>query len=198
MFSILVPGFNVFWGISWYLQDELTVLYRLNGLTGQDFVSDTKKFEFPTQYTIPQNMRKVIYLPIEENLERTHILAIVDENLKIHLYPNHEYAANMFKDFASTFYFTLGHTWNEENAFRGYRAVETKDGWLGDLVWDFKAPENERIVSVGKKNSYGNMHIFEKYIYAYQWAMFIDFSDYIVDRKSCIFGTNIGQPQRAL
>lgn len=78
----------------------MTRLFRLDALTGNDFIptdnnppnvntsnnnNNVLSSKFPPVFDIPSKIRQIFKLPLEEPEERTHILALVDEDLKARL-----------------------------------------------------------------------------------------------------------------
>jgi len=57
----------------------------LNALTGKDFIPSENKEHFPSELSIPIVTKRILKLSVEEPDERTHIVALIDEELKARL-----------------------------------------------------------------------------------------------------------------
>jgi hypothetical protein len=57
----------------------------LNALTGENFVPTENTKYFPPEVSIPITTKRILRLPVEEPDERTHIIALIDEELKARL-----------------------------------------------------------------------------------------------------------------
>ncbi|CAG8465850.1 4436_t:CDS:10 [Ambispora leptoticha] len=100
---------------------------------------------------------KIYKLPIEEPEERTHVLALVDKELKVYLYPETLGAVKAFKDFAlsSPFYFTLIDAIGGKH-LAGYRVELLQSNYTlpfeSNLLWAISFPDDERIAAIAKRN----------------------------------------------
>lgn len=57
----------------------------MNGLTGENFIPTENENSFPPELSIPITTKRILKLPVEEPDERTHIIALIDEELKARL-----------------------------------------------------------------------------------------------------------------
>ena len=60
----------------------------MNGLTGENFVPTENEKYLPSELSIPITTKHIFILPVEEPYERTHIIALIDEELKARLIYN--------------------------------------------------------------------------------------------------------------
>ncbi|CAG8592704.1 10490_t:CDS:2, partial [Acaulospora colombiana] len=149
--------------------NTLTRLFRLNALTGEDFLPTENASYFPSTFDIQGNTRKIFKLPLEEPEERTHILALIGEGLKARLifinlmflfapfltiYPNHDSAIRAFRKFASSFYFALSDGIGS-NGLKGYGLVsetdDIKEPFKIENLWTIEFPESEKVVAIGHR-----------------------------------------------
>ncbi|KAK9765069.1 hypothetical protein K7432_006895 [Basidiobolus ranarum] len=149
---------------------KVTVLYRLNALTGEDLQSELQ-FN-PAEVTFPFIPKKIIKLPLEDPVEKCSILALVDSNDRFHLYPEQ---AEVFAEFASSFYFTLGDVVGSDK-IEGFQVVSNPISSVLDIQqqWVINFPKGETVVAVGEKPSYekvaslgrvlGNRSVLYKYL----------------------------------
>ncbi|RUS14506.1 hypothetical protein BC937DRAFT_93709 [Endogone sp. FLAS-F59071] len=157
---------------------QTTVLYRLNALTGQDFIADPAlSAKFPATIVYPFGVKKVFKLPFEEPDERTHPLVVVDETTeRFHLYPSTAETSRLLAEFAPNLYFKLDAL--ESGSLKGYRVVVPENGAEKgldpELLWKIGFPNNEQVVAFGEKNAYekiaslgrvlGNRNVLYKYL----------------------------------
>ncbi|RHZ82351.1 hypothetical protein Glove_109g123 [Diversispora epigaea] len=158
----------------------LTRLFRLNALTGNDFIltDDNNVLNFPPTFDIPGKIRKIFKLPLEESEERTHILALVDEDLKVSLYPNHEGAMKAFVKFAPSFYFVLTDGVGS-NFLKGYNiagnVLDTNEyPFKAEEIWAMEFSVDEKLAAIGQRPHYekvaslgrvlGNRSVLYKYL----------------------------------
>ena len=72
-----------------FKQGEIvTRLFRLNALTGENFVPTENVEHFPPELSIPITTKRLLRLSVEEPDERTYIIALIDEELKARLIYN--------------------------------------------------------------------------------------------------------------
>ena len=57
----------------------------MNALTGENFIPTENEKSFPPELSIPIMTKRILRLPVEEPDERTHIIALIDEELKARL-----------------------------------------------------------------------------------------------------------------
>jgi hypothetical protein len=160
-----------------------TGFVRLNGLTGQDFIShipETQGFFEPVVAT-SIGVDKIMRLPIEDPDEKTHMLAIYEAGSgRVYIYPDTNNARIKFmQEFIPSFYFSYQ---KEDGSMTGYKVVE---GYRGSLkvepVWDFELPEDEESVAVSHKQPFekvaslgralGNRNVLYKYLNPHMFAM---------------------------
>ncbi|ORX89945.1 DUF1620-domain-containing protein [Basidiobolus meristosporus CBS 931.73] len=152
---------------------KVTVVYRLNALTGEDLHSE-QQFS-PSHVTLPFIAKKVVKLPFEDPVDKSAILAFVAEDNQFYLYPDHADASKTFAEHASSFYLTLGDTVGSSK-IEGFQAVPNPVSSVLDLQqqWALNLPQDETIVAVGEKPSYekiaslgrvlGNRAVLYKYL----------------------------------
>ncbi|CAG8433616.1 1193_t:CDS:10 [Ambispora gerdemannii] len=139
-----------------------THLFRINAITGKDFVPGSNNDDLPSSLSLSFIHKEVYKLPIEEPEERTHVLALVDKELKVYLYPETLGSLKVFKDFAlsSSFYFTLIDPVGG-NHLAGYRVKLSRSNYTSpfesDLLWAINFPENESIAAIAKRNLHENV-----------------------------------------
>ncbi|CAG8693541.1 7769_t:CDS:10, partial [Dentiscutata erythropus] len=127
---------------------NITCLFRLNALTGEDFVTD-HEIVAPTEdnvpFSIPTTAHRIFKLPVEEPDERTHIIALLDEDLKAS-------SLKAFQKFATSFYFTLSEGIGGKS-LNGYNVVVDKisQPFSINRLWKFSFPEGNTIVAIGHK-----------------------------------------------
>ncbi|RIA80203.1 hypothetical protein C1645_12520 [Glomus cerebriforme] len=129
----------------------VTRLFRLNALTGENFIPTENEKYFPSELSLPIITKRILKLPVEEPDERTHIIALIDEELKFHIYPNHENAVKAFIQFAPSFYFTLSDDIGEKS-LKGYKVVKNNvQPFDITEVWILNFPEGESIAAIGRR-----------------------------------------------
>lgn len=122
-------------------------LYRLDGMTGADYVSSILTEYFEPELITGTRFAKVMRLPVEEPDERTHVLALYEAGTtRVYIYPDSEGARKAFLEFKPDFYFAQRHSNNR--SIRGYRVHE---GYRGSLtaqpVWTLDLPTDAKIVA---------------------------------------------------
>ncbi|CAG8567158.1 11512_t:CDS:10, partial [Dentiscutata heterogama] len=127
---------------------NITCLFRLNALTGEDFVTDHEIValtEDNVPFSIPTTAHRIFKLPVEEPDERTHIIALLDEDLKAS-------SLKAFQKFAASFYFTLSEGIGGKS-LNGYNVVVDKisQPFSINRLWKFSFPEGNTIVAIGHK-----------------------------------------------
>ncbi|ORZ15782.1 hypothetical protein BCR42DRAFT_42767 [Absidia repens] len=166
-----------------------THLYRLNGLTGQDYVTTSTDADvqdaFDPQLMTETSLAKVMVLPLEEPDEHTHVLALFDAaTTRVFIYPGTDGARLVTKPFWSKFYFQHPFTPSTTNqqqqqqqsvGLKGYQVVE---GYRGSLtaqpVWNMILPQGEQLLIVDGQRQHhqaasigrvlGNRNVFYKYL----------------------------------
>ncbi|CAO3582557.1 unnamed protein product [Absidia cylindrospora] len=162
-----------------------THLYRLNGLTGQDYVTSSTDTDvqdaFDPQLMTETSLAKVMVLPLEEPDEHTHVLALYDAaTTRVFIYPGTDGARLVTTPFWSKFYFQ--HSFNssttnqqQSSGLKGYQVVE---GYRGSLtaqpVWNMVLPQGEQLLTVDGQRQHhqaasigrvlGNRNVFYKYL----------------------------------
>ncbi|KXS09605.1 DUF1620-domain-containing protein [Gonapodya prolifera JEL478] len=149
-----------------------TTIRLLNGITGEDFTADTDPFKQATT-TVDAKVASIIKLPIEEPHERTHVLALLDTDSKVHLFPNTAETRAAFAEFSPSYYF---YEQNQNNGLLGRQAViddndgaviDTRETWRvnfapGESITVLGTPWNGRVASVGRV--LGNRSVLYKYL----------------------------------
>ncbi|CAG8515703.1 6939_t:CDS:10 [Diversispora eburnea] len=133
----------------------LTRLFRLDALTGNDFIltDDNNVSNFPPTFDISGKIREIFKLPLEESEERTHILALVDEDLKarliIRLFSNR--AIKAFVKFTPSFYFVL--TDGVGSSFlKGYNIADTNEyPYKAEEMWAMEFSVDEKLAAIGQR-----------------------------------------------
>lgn len=161
---------------------EETHFYRLDGLTGQDYISSIPEAQehFEPQLITATKLAKVMRLPIEDPEERTHILALFEAGSgRVYIYPDTHGARDAFKNFMDHFYFIHQ---TKSGLFKGYKVAE---GYRGSLyavpVWTLDIPADEKVVAVGERQPYekvalmgrvlGNRNVLYKYLNPHMFAV---------------------------
>ncbi|KAG2223376.1 hypothetical protein INT45_002871 [Circinella minor] len=175
--SVKSPPLIVVIGRTGGIGYEETHFYRLNALTGEDYIASSLTPEmqefFDPQLITETRIAKVMRLPIEEPDEHTHILALYDAgSSRTYIYPDTEGSRQAFLSYKDKFYFVEQ---KQDRLFRGYQIDE---GYRGSLnaqqVWTLAIPEDETIVAVGGREPYekvallgqvlGNRNVMYKYL----------------------------------
>ncbi|KAI8141918.1 hypothetical protein BJV82DRAFT_670011 [Fennellomyces sp. T-0311] len=181
--SVKLPPLVVVIGHSGGAGYEETHFYRLNALTGEDYVASSLSPEmqlfFDPQLITETRIAKVMRLPIEEAEEHTHILALYEAgSSRVYIYPDTESARQSFQAYLEKFYFVQQST----GSFKGYQVHE---GFRGSLtaqpVWTFDIPKDESVVAVSERQSYekvallgrvlGNRNVMYKYLNPHMFAV---------------------------
>ncbi|KAL1919740.1 uncharacterized protein VTP21DRAFT_1671 [Calcarisporiella thermophila] len=140
----------------------LAQIIRLNGLTGGDVLGESDQDYHTTSVSqLAYRANQVFMLPLEENVHRTHLLAFVDQNAKLHIYPPGvtEITQKQLDEFLKTFYFALSDGINSQS-IRGYRvrdADKSAGSYTTELVWSLKLAKDERIVALGEKPAHDKL-----------------------------------------
>ncbi|KAI9314818.1 hypothetical protein BX666DRAFT_1861888 [Dichotomocladium elegans] len=183
--SVKMPPLMVVIGESGspHLGYEETHIYRLNALTGEDYIStipEASQYFEPRIFT-ESKIAKVMRLPIEEPDEHTHILAFYESGTsRVYIYPDTEAARMRFLQFTKSFYFVQPTT--KTQGFKGYQVVE---GYRGSLsakpMWTFDIPGGEQLVAVSERQPYervaligrvlGNRNVMYKYLNPHMFAV---------------------------
>lgn len=157
---------------------NITRLFRLNALTGEDFITDHEivtHTEDNISFSIPTIAHRIFKLPVEEPDERTHIIALLDEDLKLHIYPNHKSSLKAFQKFSASFYFTLSDGIGGKS-LNGYKVAIEKISQPFSIsrLWKLNFPEGNTIVAIGHKPNHekvaslgrvlGNRSVLYKYL----------------------------------
>ncbi|KAJ3017234.1 hypothetical protein HKX48_003655 [Thoreauomyces humboldtii] len=124
--------------------DQQTILYRLNALNGDAYTEDGA-----AAMERHSAIQKIIKLPVEEVIGRTHIMALVGDDLKIRVSPSSEAGFGAFREFAPQFflYLTEGPGSSE---ISGYSVEDSgKDVFPLKSVWKLDFPDGEVIAAVG-------------------------------------------------
>ncbi|CAO3659685.1 unnamed protein product [Rhizopus stolonifer] len=174
--SVKLPPIIVAIGsVSDPMEGEATGFIRLNALTGDNYISTIPEAEdfFEAIVTTTIDVDKVLYLPIEEPEERTHLLAIFEANTeRVYIYPDTTAARDRFTaEFLPKFYFSA----ENEKGMKGFKVVEGYRGSLKVLpVWNFILPKGEEILTSSKPQSHekvallgralGNRNVLYKYL----------------------------------
>ncbi|CAJ0753240.1 15632_t:CDS:10 [Entrophospora sp. SA101] len=131
---------------------------RLNALTGEDFISNEHVENYPPIYSISGISRRIFKLPVEEPDERMHIIAVIDDDSKLHLYPNHKNSRKAFKNFTPSFYFTLSENTIHSEGLKGYSVNANISDELQHFdiseVWNIHFPDDEKISAIGHRPQY--------------------------------------------
>ncbi|CAG8644959.1 10223_t:CDS:10, partial [Acaulospora morrowiae] len=134
-----------------------TRLFRLNALTGEDFIPTENALLFPSTFDVQGSTQKIFKLPLEEPEERTHILALIVKE---------------FLKFAPSFYFAL----SGSNNLKGYGFVLDKNNSLFEIdeLWNIEFPEGDKIAAIGHRPQHekvaslgrvlGDRSVFYKYL----------------------------------
>ncbi|CAJ0651772.1 14283_t:CDS:10 [Entrophospora sp. SA101] len=134
---------------------------RLNALTGEDFISNEHVENYPPIYSISGISRRIFKLPVEEPDERMHIIAVIDDDSKLHLYPNHKNSRKAFKNFTPSFYFTLSENTIHSEGLKGYSVNANISDELQHFdiseVWNIHFPDDEKISAIGHRPQYGKL-----------------------------------------
>ncbi|KAI8335748.1 hypothetical protein BC941DRAFT_377420 [Chlamydoabsidia padenii] len=161
-----------------------THFYRLNGLTGQDYVASSPdtdvRNDFDSQLVTETSLAKVMMLPLEEPDEHTHLLALFDAGTtRVFIYPSTENARLVAKPFWSKFYFqyTPATVKQQQNpvVLKGYQVVEGyRNSLTAQPVWNMALPKGEQLVVLdGQRQRHqaaslgrvlGNRNVFYKYL----------------------------------
>ncbi|CAG8670205.1 15987_t:CDS:10, partial [Racocetra fulgida] len=134
-------------------KSNITCLFRLNALTGEDFITDHEIYT-PTDnnisFSIPTVARRIFKLPVEEPDERTHIIALLDEDLKARLI-----SLKAFQKFAASFYFALSDGIGSKS-LKGYSVAIDKVSQPFNInrLWELNFPEGNNIVAIGHRPSH--------------------------------------------
>ncbi|KAG0188526.1 hypothetical protein DFQ28_004733 [Apophysomyces sp. BC1034] len=161
---------------------QTTHFYRLNALTGQDYVSQVVGSDefFEPQLVTEARISKVMRLPVEEPEERTRILALYESSsTRMYIYPDTAASREAFQRFIPQFYFV---NQGKDQSFRGY---QVKEGYRGSLtaspVWTMDLPAEETIAAVGDRQPYekiallgrvlGNRNVLYKYLNPHMFAV---------------------------
>ncbi|KAI9472951.1 hypothetical protein BDB00DRAFT_860797 [Zychaea mexicana] len=170
---------------------EETHFYRLNALTGQDYVATSLSSEmqefFDPQLVTETRIAKVMRLPIEEPDEHTHILALYEAgSSRVYIYPDTEGSRQSFQNYLDNFYFVHQRQQKKDkggaSAFKGYQVLE---GYRGSLtaqpVWSLDIPQDESVVAVGERATdekvaligrvLGNRNVMYKYLNPHMFAV---------------------------
>ncbi|CAG8727547.1 15099_t:CDS:2, partial [Racocetra persica] len=132
-------------------KSNITCLFRLNALTGEDFITDHEIYT-PTEnnisFSIPTVARRIFKLPVEEPDERTHIIALLDEDLKAS-------SLKAFQKFATSFYFALSDGIGSKS-LKGYSVAIDKISQPFNInrLWELNFPEGNNIVAIGHRPSH--------------------------------------------
>ncbi|KAI7878778.1 DUF1620-domain-containing protein [Lichtheimia hyalospora FSU 10163] len=163
---------------------EETHLYRLDALTGEDYISHIPEADmyFEPALITETKIAKVMRLPIEEPDEHTHLLALYEAGTsRVYIYPDTEGARMRFREFADSFYFVQPSS-KQHDGFKGYHIVE---GYRGSLTakpaWTLDLPLDEKVVAVGERQPYekvallgrvlGNRNVMYKYLNPHMFAV---------------------------
>ncbi|ORZ03581.1 hypothetical protein BCR43DRAFT_483607 [Syncephalastrum racemosum] len=166
-------------------------LYRLNAMTGADYVSSILTEYFEPELITGTRFAKVMRLPIEEPDERTHILALYEAGTtRVYIYPDSEGARKAFLAFKPEFYFAQRHS--NDHSIRGYRVHE---GYRGSLtaqpVWTLDLPADAKIVAQSRPvhgnvaslgRVLGNRNVLYKYLNPHFFAVLSSEQDRLVVR----------------
>ncbi|KAI9260224.1 hypothetical protein BY458DRAFT_516541 [Sporodiniella umbellata] len=157
------------------VEGEATGFIRLNALTGDNYISTIPEADdfFEPVVTTTIQVDKVVYLPIEEPEERTHLLAIYEANTeRVYIYPDTTAARERFaSEFLSKFYLTA----ESEKGLKGFKVIE---GYRGSLkvspVWNFILPKGETLLTSSQPQAHekvallgralGNRNVLYKYL----------------------------------
>ncbi|CAG8783115.1 5053_t:CDS:10, partial [Cetraspora pellucida] len=149
--TVKYPPVVVAIGIQKTDKGNITCLFRLNALTGEDFITDNEIYA-PTEnnisFSIPTTARRIFKLPVEEPDERTHIIALLDEDLKAS-------SLKVFQKFAASFYFTLSDCIGGKS-LKGYSIAIDKISQPFNInrLWELNFPEGNNIVAIGHRPSH--------------------------------------------
>ncbi|CAG8630833.1 14657_t:CDS:10 [Funneliformis caledonium] len=113
----------------------VTRLFRLNALTGENFIPTENKEHFPSELSIPIIIKRILKLPIEEPDERTHIIALIDEELKARSLKGY-HVENNVQPFDVTEVWSFGFPEGESIAAIGHRPQHEKVASLGRVLGD--------------------------------------------------------------
>ncbi|KAI9029669.1 hypothetical protein CLU79DRAFT_735346 [Phycomyces nitens] len=156
--------------------------YRLNALTGEDYISQIPESEefFEPQLITEAGVDKVMRLPVEDPEEHTQVLAIYEAGTsRIYIYPDTTGSREAFKKFIPTFYFTHQ---SKQGDFRGFQITE---GYRGSLtaspVWTLGFPQGEEVVAISSRQPdekvaslgrvLGNRNVLYKYLNPHMFAI---------------------------
>ncbi|KAJ3342645.1 DUF1620 super [Gonapodya sp. JEL0774] len=149
-----------------------TPIRILNGITGEDFTTGQDPFNTASA-VIKAEVTTITKLPIEELSERTNVLALVDSNSKVHLFPETPAVRTAFAEFAPSFFL---YDLKGENALVGRQAVvdstnngafPTRETWsvdfpAGEFITTLGTPWDRRVASLGRVH--GNRSVLYKYL----------------------------------
>ncbi|KAL0081975.1 hypothetical protein J3Q64DRAFT_1754353 [Phycomyces blakesleeanus] len=151
--------------------------YRLNAITGEDYVSQIPEAEefFESVLITEAGVDKVMRLPVEDPEEHTQVLAIYEAGTsRIYIYPDTTGSREAFTKFIPNFYFTHQKS-KQGGEFRGYQIVEGYRGSLtASAVWTLGFPAEEKVVALASRQpdekvaslgrSLGNRNVLYKYL----------------------------------
>ncbi|CAG8592009.1 5924_t:CDS:10, partial [Gigaspora rosea] len=144
---------------------------KLNALTGEDFITDhdiVAHTEDNISFSIPTIAHRIFKLPVEEPDERTHIIALLDEDLKAS-------SLKAFQKFSASFYFTLSDGIGGKS-LNGYKVAIDKISQPFSIsrLWKLNFPEGNTIVAIGHRPNHekvaslgrvlGNRSVLYKYL----------------------------------
>ncbi|TIB13676.1 hypothetical protein E3P92_02239 [Wallemia ichthyophaga] len=91
---------------------------------------------------------KIIPLDIECGSSGNRAIALIDEELGIHLYPFCKTVRDKFDSISNDFYYTLQVS---EDKVNGYKPMMNYEDIESNQIWSFFAPENQAIVGVQER-----------------------------------------------
>ncbi|RKP08866.1 hypothetical protein THASP1DRAFT_29351 [Thamnocephalis sphaerospora] len=132
-----------------------TTVHSIDALSGNDYsihVADDSEASLSATVVYAPGMRKVYRLPLESSRDRLHLLAMLDTNDKIHVWPNTPETRQQVMAASSALAFTNGAAVGSRT-LAGRVAVATKEASVVDTVesWKIALPEGAQIIAVAKR-----------------------------------------------
>ncbi|RKO82803.1 hypothetical protein BDK51DRAFT_28737, partial [Blyttiomyces helicus] len=130
-----------------------TVIYRINALTGKDYIADGLTTPSVPAVSRFSSIRKILSLPIEEADDRTQVLALIDADVSVHLFPNSPAAHKAFRKLVPSFHFYLTGGVGS-NSLEGYivaAKADSKGKYATSTTWSVVFPEGEKIAALPER-----------------------------------------------
>ncbi|KAI8925438.1 hypothetical protein BC831DRAFT_401158 [Entophlyctis helioformis] len=129
-----------------------TVVWRINGVSGQDFVS-AKQGLIPARSVLGEGKTQVSLVGVQESDEYTQVLGFVDATLSLSLFPDTDAAHEAFERIRPSWhlYRIVGQT-----GARGYSVSERSPSdrsYATHPIWSLELPEGETIAAVSSPDA---------------------------------------------